>query len=313
MADDAEAGPGEHPLISPSDIGNLLGLPILALIARLVPPGRAEGFCRAVAGLNARMLSADKAGLVRRIRALAGARTLGLPAAEIPDAVAGEDLLALLAVLRAHRTRSWEGRVKVEGRRHLDAALARGRGAILWRAHFVHYALPYYKALADLGYDFAQFSHVRHGFSNSRFGIRFLNPLRVGAEDLFVPARIERSNAAPTAALRQLYRRLDGNGIVSMSSRGDAGNFVEAPFMDGRHGVAPGAPHLAYVKGAALLPVFPIREAGGAHRIVIEPPIPVDADRPRRAAIEAAATDFAGRLETQVRAHPSQWLGWMHL
>jgi len=301
------------PLISLSDIGNLLGLPILTLISWILPEAGAPRFCQAAARINAAMLTSDKQRLIGQIDALIGDRTLPLSPNDIPDAVAAEDLLSLFNVLRTHRTRNWRGDAKVFGAEHLNAALADGNGAVLWRAHFAHFAIPYYKALADEGFTYTHFSHVRHGFSNTRFGVRFLNPIRLSGENYFVPERVERTDAVPTAALRTLYRRLETNGIVSITTRGDADQYITVPFLNGTHDVAPGGPHLAYAKGAALLAVFPLRLPDGRYEVHIMPPIDLKSAASRKAAIEGAAVQFARMLENYVTRYPSQWLGWMHL
>jgi len=310
---DLETHSANHPLISRSDIGNLIGLPILTLISGLLPNSGLTHFCQVAARINAAMLMNDQEHLAHQIENLVGNRSLLLPAKDIPNAVAAEDLLALCNTLRTHWTHTWEGIVKIHGLKFLNAALKKGNGAVLWRAHFVHYAFPYYKALADQGFEYTQLSHIRHGFSNTRFGIRYLNPIRTSAENRFIPERVERTNLAPTAALRALYRRLDSNGIVSIATRGNADQFVETPFFNGTHKIAPGGPHLAYARDAALLPVFPIRLADGSHEIHILPPIELNKNAPRRAEIERTAIAFANILENYVIRYPSQWLGWMHL
>ena len=193
-----------QPLISLSDIGNLVGLPILTLISWILPAAGAPHFCRAAARMNAAMLTSDRQRLIRQIDALIGDRPLPLDAHEILDAVAAEDLLSLMNVLRTHRSRTWRGDVEVFGLEHLNNALAAGNGAVLWRAHFAHYAIPYYTALVDKGFTYTHFSHVRHGFSSTRFGIRVLNPIRLSGENYFVPERVERTDAAPTGALHTL-------------------------------------------------------------------------------------------------------------
>ncbi|MED5357659.1 MAG: hypothetical protein VYD85_04475 [Pseudomonadota bacterium] len=300
-------------LISLSDIGNLVGLPILTLISWILPAAGAPHFCRAAARMNAAMLTSDRQRLIRQIDALIGDRPLPLDAHESLDAVAAEDLLSLMNVLRTHRSRTWRGDVEVLGLENLTNALAAGTRAVLWRAHFAHYAIPYYTALVDKGFTYTHFSHVRHGFSSTRFGIRVLNPIRLSGENYFVPERVERTDAAPTGALRTLYRKLENNGIVSITTRGDADQYISVPFLNGMHDVAPGGPHLAYAKSAGLLPVFPLRLPDGRYEIHIMPRIKMNAATSRNAAIEGAAVEFGRMLETYVTRYPSQWLGWMHL
>ncbi len=300
-------------IISGNDIGHLMGLPILTLISWLLPVQMAPWFCRTMAFMNAATLTSGKVALTRRIYQHVGDFDISLNPSEIPDAVAGEDLLALVSLLKTHLTRSWKGTTEIHGREFLDAALRKGNGAILWRAHFVHYGIPYYKALVDAGFHFTHISHVRHGFSESRFGIKYLNPIRLHAENRFVPERLQLTGGAPTVVLRNAHRRLAENGIVSITTRGDADNYISAPFLNGTHNVAPGAPRLAYAQGADLLPVFPIRNPNGSHSIIIEPPITIDRSQESRVVAENAANEFVNRLKSRVLQYPSQWLGWMHL
>jgi lauroyl/myristoyl acyltransferase len=85
---------------------------------------------------------------------------------------------------------------------------------------------------------------------------------------------------------------------------------VEGPIFGGRLPVAVGAPRLAALTGAPLLPTFVTRDSALGFRIVIEPPIPLD---PKQVADErtiAAATEYLRRSEAWVRRHPEQWRAW---
>jgi lauroyl/myristoyl acyltransferase len=193
---------------------------------------------------------------------------------------------------------------------HLTAALGQGRGAILWDSHFQFAAVVTKMAMRRAGIDLHHLSHPRHGFSDSRFGMRFLNPLRTRCEGRYVAERVVLSLDGPVAAMRTLLKRLRGNAVVSIVVRGSGLHPCPAPFFDGRLAVATGAPDLAHRSGAALLPVFTVRQ-GGRYVVAIESPLAIDVAAERHAAAAAAAAEYARRLEPHVAAHPGQWAEWI--
>ena len=93
--------------------------------------------------------------------------------------------------------------------------------------------------------------------------------------------------------------------MVSISVRGDGGNSRAIRFFDGEVSIAAGAPKLAALSGAALLPVFPVRNAAGGFTVFVEPALDVRGD--------GALRRYAALLEKYVLTYPAQWLGWFHL
>jgi KDO2-lipid IV(A) lauroyltransferase len=85
---------------------------------------------------------------------------------------------------------------------------------------------------------------------------------------------------------------------------------IEAPFFGGVTPIAVGAPRLAGLTGAPLLPMFTVREPDGTFRITIEAPIVLDPKQSSDQRCIAAVVDFFHRLEPWVRKHPEQWRGW---
>ncbi len=91
-------------------------------------------------------------------------------------------------------------------------------------------------------------------------------------------------------------------------ARGPTGGPHLAPFYTTAHQNV----SKAHATGAALLPVFPVREPGGLYRVVIGPPLEVRPELARRQASELALRDYAARLAPYVLAYPEQWRGWLH-
>jgi lauroyl/myristoyl acyltransferase len=298
------------PIISGADIGNTIGLGVLAVLAWILPEGALPGFCRRFGGLNLKTLAGDEAALVGQIRGLLGGREAALAADAIPAAVAAEDLLATMQLLRAYRPGGWSPAIELKGAEHIEAAA--GEGVILWVAHFVHGSLIAKMAGHRFGHSVSHLSHVRHGFSSTRYGLAFLNRVRTVAEDRYIEERIQRTDENPTVAMRRLVRKLAKKGMVSITVRDDTLRPETTPFLGGELTFAPGAPDLAHMTKSTLLPVFPVRQADG-FALIVDPPISIDREVDRRAATAKALREYAGRLEAQVLKYPDQWLGWFHL
>ena len=96
----------------------------------------------------------------------------------------------------------------LQGREHLDEALGRGKGCVLWVAHFVFAPNIAKLALHDAGYKVSHLSRLDHGFSSTRFGIKWLNPVRSRFEDrlLAEPAGIDGNDYGRLVPLAKALR-----------------------------------------------------------------------------------------------------------
>jgi lauroyl/myristoyl acyltransferase len=295
------------------DLVVLAALPISAAIAWTVPQTRWQALAHACAPIAARLLATRLQAKVERIERLVGDRPLPMPAAAVAEESIAGHVEEFLQILREYRPRGWQPAIALEGREHVAAALERGRGAILWVGHFSFASLVAKKAFHGAGLEVSHLSHPSHGFSRSRFGMRFLNPVRAGIEERYVRERVMLSIDGPTAALRGLHRRLRHNGVVSITVRERALRPAIVPFLDGTIKLASGAADLAYATRAALLPVFAVREPDGRHRVIIEPPLELRRDLPRAGAVDLALRQYSERLAPRALAYPGQWRGWLHL
>ena len=215
-----------------------------------------------------------------------------------------------LQLLRMYRPGGWNPVVRVLGEEHLRAALARGKGAVLWMSWLKAYSLVAKIALRRAGFEVSHLSHPRHGYGNTRFLIRWLNPICTRIEDRYLRERVTLSHASFLTAMRILKRRLHGNGIVSVTASARSESPVSAPFLAGKTEFAPGAPFLSYSTGAALLPVHPVQTGPGEFAVTIDHAIDVSRDLPRDAFAVQAACKYAASLEPWVVKYPGQWLAW---
>ncbi len=299
------------PAVTGKDFAILLGLPVLFALAWFVPQRLWPGLCAAMAVFYTRFTSAGRReALNRRIRDLVGPRSIARPVEDIPAAVAVADLRLLLAQLRLYRPLAGRPRFDIDGLDHLDEAMARDKGAILWIGNFVAGSQFAKMALHGAGIRVTHLSHPRHGFSESRFGMNVLNPIRTRMEARYLAHRVVMNPANPIIAMLELHKRLARNDIVSITVRDYANRPNDLPFLSGRHRLAPGAPEIAHMTGAQLLPLFAIEDAPGRFRIRIEAPVDLPAGLPRADAVAAAMATYLRRLEPYVLAYPDQWLGW---
>ncbi|QIG50056.1 hypothetical protein G5V57_21440 [Nordella sp. HKS 07] len=86
----------------------------------------------------------------------------------------------------------------VEGREHVDEALAGGRGAVIWIADFVFASEVVRQAFHVLGHPLTHMIRPEHGFSSTQVGLKYLNPVHRKAGDRYVREYAWPSPAAPS-------------------------------------------------------------------------------------------------------------------
>jgi lauroyl/myristoyl acyltransferase len=237
------------------------------------------------------------------------ARDGGLSARRVAVERIASGTASRLVGLREYRRAAPEYPVSVSGAHDLEQALAGGRGAVLWIGRFTWASLISKVGLHRAGFSVTHLSRPEHGFGSSAFATTRLNPIWTGVEERFLRERIVMAPGAETAALRALRRRLDANGVVSISVGAQGARTVSLPFLGAELRLATGPISLAASSGAPLMPVFAIRDAHGGFHVTVEPPLDVGTGDTRGRRQQEAASAYARRLETWVRRWPGQWLG----
>lgn len=287
------------------DLGFLLRLPVFVFVSLFVPEKRWRSVCL---------------WLERLKRAPESRRDVG----DQPDlaafGIAGrEDRLRVDAMRSEHNIQivrewlvGWRPEIELLGAEHLDAAREQGRGAVLWIAHFAFNALAAKMVFAKAGFDVFHVSRPEHGFSKSRFGILFLNPIRTGVELRHAAGRIVIDRANPAASMNEARRLLRQGKFASITAGAWEGELlVRARIGQSAIEFAGGAPRLARIAGAPLLPVFVVRDdSTGKIRVTVENPIDLDRSQDKAELIQSAAQDFADRHLAYLKASPHQWRDW---
>lgn len=306
MSEARRREPAAIPWISGDDITMLARLPVGALIAWLLPEAAWGRFANAVA----RRRRGSDERVLGRLEGIVGSHRLAQPLPVAFEAHVANIRLAQLQTLRLQGLGAgWRPTVRLEGRTHVEEALLRGRGVILWIAPFVFASLIAKMTFHREGFAVSHLSRYSHGYSKSRFGARLLNPVRTRVEDRHLAERIvigpDQSTLRP---MRTLAKRLSENRIVSITIAAQGAKPLPAPFLNASVRVASGAANLMLRTGAALLPVFTVREPDGAFVTLIEPPLRPSEGASGDEALVAVIAQLARTLETYVIRWPDQFL-----
>lgn len=257
-----------------------------------------------------RPISYALADLTRRLSPQRRALPAGLPylptqVRSIQTQFSAGHLLESIQVMAHYRPWQWRVRVRLVGMRHLEAALQKSAGAILWVAPFHSSNIVVKLALDLAGHPLIHLSRPSHPFTRTWFGVHFLNRVQQKVEDLYLRERVLLSEASATGGLRALRRALSDNEVVSITLGDAATEVIEAPFLGARLRVATGPARLAATTGAPLLLVVTTRNDDGSYTVRIEPP-PNDGGRDAESMVLA----HCGTLEKFVHERPGQWVGW---
>ena len=313
LAVDEQKKPNTVPLFSLLDLGLLFGIPLMAVLALLLPPKNWYGFAYAIGPFISGMMPRGRRDLLRVMRKFTGNRTLSMSIEEATRRLAAAEVVSKFQNVRDFLPMGWQPQVALEGIEHIEKGLAAGRGVILWDSHFHFASLMTKFAMHRVGHPVVHLSQPGHGFSKTRFGMRIFNPLRTKSESHYIAERIVLSLRSPTGAMRTLIKRLKQNAVVSITVRPTAVQPIEAPFMNGFYTIATGAPDLAYRCGATLLPVFTVRMDNGDYKVIIDPPLDLIMGASRHESAVSVTHEYARRLELYVCAHPDQWIEWFKL
>ena len=306
---------GPTKLIAGKDILEIAKLAILAVISWVIPEKYWGRISVGIATLVLSLRPARTRSRIEWLRAALGQRRIATPVRDVEARCQAVEYETRLQILREYRPGGWRPGIRLAGRRHVEAALAGGQGAILWIGEFAFSSLVAKMALHQAGFHVSHLSRPEHSPSKTRFGIRFLNRIVTRIENRYLGKRVLMEPDGALRAMKELRQRLRGNGIVSISVSVDARarKTVQIPFLHGYMSLATGPANLALKTGAPLLPVFTIRAPSGEFQVDIGPSLDVAAMPGGARPLVAALQQYAGMLEPYVLEHPGLWPNWHHL
>jgi KDO2-lipid IV(A) lauroyltransferase len=282
-------------ILMPRPLQHALGVPVAALLLLLLGRAR-EGV---LANLR-RILGPARATPARRI--FLAWKTFYQYGLYLLD-------YAAVAFGPARRARALIGRTL--GRERLEAALARGRGAVLVTPHLGNWELG--GAALSLDGLAPTVLEATGGDAGLR-GVRARFRRRLGIE----ARAVGDPSAGGAFSLLEAAGVLRRGGLVAvLADRPSGPSDVEVEFFGGPRPFPSGPAALAHATGAPILPVFVLLGRDGRYDLEIDAPIVVrqgedtlaaGASRAERsAAIRAATQAIARAFERRVAAAPDQW------
>lgn len=200
---------------------------------------------------------------------------------------------------------SW---MRIHGESHLRRALNRGRGVVIILAHYGANQM----IMAALGY---------RGYRVNQIGSRPDDWHRLSGiaptpiERLIFRERLVLEKSLPAnfiyidKSMRPVYQCLERNEIMMLAADGRAGTrFIQARMCGRIMNLSAGPFRIAAATGAALIPVFPVRDADGTHDLHIEEPIEPELATPDADWTDAAASEYGSRLSEWVRFRPDHYV-----
>lgn len=291
------------PTLLVKDLGGLfLYYPGQAMINR-VPRPALEGAARVGGGVVRRLGDADMRDELRRIFADA-------PMPRDEDAILRDayrlTMYNELEILRYPwlNPDTIGDTCVVEGREHLDAARARGKGAIVLIGHFGanQMIMP---ALGHIGYPMSQLSAPPPVWAEILRETR-TTPLwrRILQRRWELEKRLPVQHINVFRFLRPAFECLENNEVLGLAFDGGGGKkWVQVDFLGRRANLSVQTAQIWRKTGAALLPTYVIREPGERrHRVVITEELPW------QGSVDASLQAFCDRFGGWVRRWPEQYL-----
>ncbi len=193
-----------------------------------------------------------------------------------------------------------ESYIYYEGRENFFRAHQKGKGILFLTAHFGNWEWM----AAGFPLAIGQPSHVVFRPLDSRFLDGVVEQVRTSTGNQAVPKQ---------KAMGQILRLLRAGGVVGIlldqNMAWQEGVFVD--FFGEQACTNTGMALLALKTGAAVLPVFNVREKDGRYRVIIEPEIPLVRTGNKEADVIQNTQAFTRAIERYVREHPDHWL-WVH-
>jgi KDO2-lipid IV(A) lauroyltransferase len=197
----------------------------------------------------------------------------------------------------------------IVGREHLDAALARGRGAVVLSHHFGMFRLNV-TALCEAGYPVC--SIVLRGSDyagQTHDAVAEAIVRRKIVVDKSMGSSIYLRRGAVFGQMVAILRR---NQVLGIAADGMAsGHFVDVAFLGGRIALPAGPAWLALRSGAAIVPMLSVLEGLAHHKIVIHPALYCQG-RSRQAVVDLVRA-YATILDDYTRRYPWAWWSWRRL
>ena len=210
---------------------------------------------------------------------------------------------------------------EIRGLEHLQAALSKGNGVILWESSSFGRRNLAKQILHENGVSIDQVHTEHHigGFSggrNSPTWVRrhIIKSLFEKYEKEFVREIIYLPDSDSLVFTRLLMDRLKQNGIVCITADVAYGQkVIPLKFLGHTKLFATGMVSLASISDAPILPMFCMRWSSGCPNLIIECPINIERNADRESRLEKSIAEYVGLLESYARKYPENYRAWHSL
>jgi len=211
--------------------------------------------------------------------------------------------------------------VGIHGVEHLQQALKKGKGVILWESVSFGRRNLAKQILKDRGFSIHQVHADYHiaGFRHDRKSPTYIKRLIIKPffdrhEKQFIEEIINIPDSDSLAYTRLLLHRLKQNAIICITADVGLGQKLIPQRFFGRSILFPtGMVSLARLSGATILPIFCIKEKNNEIILIIENPIPVASGTERDSNLENSISQYASLLESYIRRFPENHRSWHYL
>jgi KDO2-lipid IV(A) lauroyltransferase len=185
--------------------------------------------------------------------------------------------------------------LRVEGWENLEAALALGKGVIIFSAHLGNVDLVMQCAVLRGIQAVAPVQRIKpERLFQYTLGLRTSHGLRLIPTD---------------GPMMGLFRALKSGGVVGLAADRDvADSSVEVDFFGEPTRLPDGPVRIALRTGAPLIPAFAIRLPDDSFRAFIEPPLELQRTGNKEADVKAGMKMVVAAMEQRIAQHPEQWL-----
>ena len=281
---------------------------VQGLAAWIVPPRRWAGVAKVFGSINTTFHPSRTRNNLAIISPFIESQDKVPAALEIEQSFFAGRLEERFQYLRSHRPGGWHPVVRIHGTEHVEKATAEGKGIIFWGGNVAFNDLVSKIAFHRMGLEVYHYTRPVHGLSNSRFGIKYINPVRTLIERRYLGARVcAEDNVAK--AMEVLKDVVEAGGAASIKTGNRGRNTAVVPFLGGQLELATGPVVLAKRWNAVLLPTFSLRAPDGSFDVTIGAPL-----ESKKQDLAAYCQDIVGQYAKQLEpiflSDPGQWRGW---
>lgn len=212
-------------------------------------------------------------------------------------------------------------RINIHGLDHLQNAVNKGKGVILWESSHFGGRFLAKRILCERGFALHQVHGEYHmaGLPNDgSFGSwtrkHFIRPFFANCESCFVKETIHITAAHSLAVSKILLKLLKQNSIICISADVGRGHKLISVRFLGRTELFPtGMVTLAKLTGAPILPLFCLQENGSMASLIIESPVCLEMDLDRESNLTKTVIQYVRLLESYIMKYPEQYRNWHSL